>query len=44
MDPPKAFDCIPPDLLIQKLHAYSFSIESPKLFYSYSKEKTKYKD
>ena len=31
----KAFDCLPYDLIVAKLHAYGFSIESLKLINSY---------
>ena len=31
----KAFDCLPHELIVQKLHAYGFSIESLKLINSY---------
>ena len=31
----KAFDCLPHDLIVAKLHAYGFSIESLKLINSY---------
>ena len=35
MDLPKAYDCLPHDLLIAKLDAYGFGIDSLKLVYSY---------
>ena len=35
----KAFDCISHDLLIAKLHAYSFSRKSPHLVYDYLRER-----
>ena len=35
----KAFDCLPRDLLVPKLHAYGFSIESLKLINSYLTER-----
>ena len=31
----KAFDCLPHDLIVAKLHAYDFSVESLKLINSY---------
>ena len=37
MDLSKAFDCIPHELLIAKLHSYGFSKESLKFTYSYLK-------
>ena len=38
IDLSKAFDCIPPDLLIAKLFAYSSNEETTTFFYSYLKE------
>ena len=35
----KAFDCLPHDLIVAKLHAYGFSIESSKLINSYLTER-----
>ena len=35
MDLSKAFDCIPHDLLIAKLHAYGFSDKTVTFIYSY---------
>ena len=35
----KAFDCLPHDLIVAKLHAYGFSIESLKLINSYLTER-----
>ena len=37
MDLLKVFDCILLDLLLTKTHAYGFSIDPIKLFYSYLK-------
>ena len=37
MDLPKGFDYIPHDLLIAKMHAYGFSVDSLKIFFSYLK-------
>ena len=39
MDLSKAFDRIPHDLLIAKMHAYGFSSESLTFFYSYLKRR-----
>ena len=39
MDLSKAFDCIPHDLLIAKLHAYDFSQETATFIYSYLKRR-----
>ena len=36
----KAFDCIPHDLLIAKMHAYGFSSQRLTFFYSYLKRRT----
>ena len=35
----KSFDCFPHDLIVAKLHAYGFSIESLKLINSYLTER-----
>ena len=37
MELSKAIDCIPHDLLIAKMDAYGFSIDSLKIFFSYLK-------
>ena len=37
MDLSKAFDYIPHNLLISKMHTYGFSIDSLKIFFSYLK-------
>ena len=39
MDLSKAFDCIPHEILIAKLHAYGFSRDSLKLIYNYLKDR-----
>ena len=39
MDLSKTFDCIPHDLLIAKLHAYSFSLKTVTPTYSYLKRR-----
>ena len=39
MDLSMAFDCIPHDLLIAKMHSYGFSSESLTFFYSYLKRR-----
>ena len=39
MDWSKAFDCIPHDILIAKLHAYSFSLKTITFVYSYRKRR-----
>ena len=44
MDVPKAFDYIPHDLLIAKMHAYGFSVDSLKIFFSYLKGRKQCED
>ena len=39
MDLSKAYDCLPHDLLIAKLEAYGFGIDSLKLIHSYLAER-----
>ena len=39
MDLSKAFDCIPHDLLIAKLHAHGFSQKTVTFIYSYLKRR-----
>ena len=39
MDFSKVFDSIPHDLLIAKMHAYGFSIDTVTYFYSYLKRR-----
>ena len=41
MDLFKAFDCIPPNLLVTKLHAYDLSIDAITFIYSYIKRRKK---
>ena len=42
MDLSKAFDCLPHDLLIAKLHAYGFGRNTLKLFHSYLSKRRHY--
>ena len=42
MDLSKAFDCIPHDILIAKMHAYGFSKNTLTFFYSYLKRRKQY--
>ena len=44
MDLSKAFNCIPHNLLIAKMHVYGFSIDSFKIFFTYLKGRKKYED
>ena len=39
MDLPKAFDCIPHDLLLAKLHTYGLSMDAIAFIYSYMKRR-----
>ena len=39
MDLSKAFDCVPHDLLIAKMHAYGFELDTLIFFYSYLKRR-----
>ena len=39
MDLSKAFDSIPHDVVIAKMHAYGFSIDAVTFFYSYLKRR-----
>ena len=39
MDLSKAFDCVPHDLLIAKMHAYNFDRETLTLFFTYLKNR-----
>ena len=39
MDLSKAFDCVPHDLLIAKMHAYAFYLDTLMLFFTYLKNR-----